>query len=53
MDFTIFFHVIVSDLSKRSHIFKTKHNCEVEKYSHVDIDAYTALSAHYNNKHLS
>ena len=29
----------ISDLSKLSLSFKTKKNCEVKKYSHVDIDA--------------
>ena len=40
MDFTIFFNVILTDLSKLSLSFKTKHNCEVKKYGNADIDAY-------------
>ena len=36
--FTIFLAVILSDLIKLSLSFKTKHNCKVNKYSHVDID---------------
>ena len=38
MDFVIFFNVILSDLSILS-VSRQKHNCEVKKCSHVDIDA--------------
>ena len=38
MDFVIFLNVILSDLSIVS-VSRQKHNCEVKKYSHVDIDA--------------
>ena len=38
MDFVIFFNVILSDLSILS-VSRQKHNCEVKKYSHVDIGA--------------
>ena len=38
MDFVIFFNVILGDLSILS-VSRQKHNCEVKKYSHVDIDA--------------
>ena len=41
IDFTIFFNVILSDFkSKLSLSLRQKHYCEVEKYSHADIDAY-------------
>ena len=40
MDFTMFFNVILSDLSKLALCLRQKHNCEVEKYSHADIDGY-------------
>ena len=41
MDFTVFFNVILSDFkSKLSLSLRQKHYCEVEKYSHADIDAY-------------
>ena len=41
MDFSIFFSVILSDFkSKLSLSLRQRHNCEVEKYSHADIDAY-------------
>ena len=49
--FTIFFNVILSDLS--NFLSVSKHICEVNKYSHLDIDGRNALSARYNNKHLS
>ena len=49
MDFTIFFRVILSDVSKLPLSFKKKHNCEVKKICHVDIDQI-ALSARFNNK---
>ena len=48
MDFTIFFNVILSDFkSKLSLSLRQKHYCEVEKYSHADIDAY--CSNHVDN----
>ena len=41
MDFTIFFNVVLSDFkSKLSLSLRQKHYCEVEKYSHADIDVY-------------
>ena len=44
MDLTIFFNIILTDLSKLSLSFKTKHTCEGKKYSHVD----AALSSRNN-----
>ena len=38
MDFVIIFNVILSDLSILL-VSRQEHNCEVKKYSHVDIDA--------------
>ena len=51
--FTIFLNVILSDLSNFLSVSRQKHICEVNKYSHLDIDGRNALSARYNNKHLS
>ena len=35
MDFTIFFRVTLSDLSKLSISLRQKHNCEVKKYLYI------------------
>ena len=53
MNFTIFFNVVLSHLSNFLSVSRQKHDCVVKKYSHLDIDGRNALSACYNNKHLS
>ena len=40
MDFTIFLNVISRDLSNFLSVSRQKLICKVNKYSHVDIDAY-------------
>ena len=47
------FECCLKRLSNFLSVSRQKHICEVKKYSHLDIDGRNALSARYNNKHLS